>query len=131
LECISGGSLSINTINKFNGKASLKLITESQCFVIEKVKGVDVDKDKINVLYFHYKMEPMQIGDIGYCAGPFLIWLKQGNEDLLIDGVMGVNDWTEQYFYFQPKNNISVKIKLLIGTDRGVWLDDLILLEEY
>jgi hypothetical protein len=126
-----GGSLSIDTSAKYNGASSLKLITETQCFVVERIKGVEVNKDKVYVIHFHYKMEPGQIGDIGYCAGEFLIQLKQGNEYVLDEVISGVNDWTEKYFYFQPINNVPVKIKLLIGTERGVWLDDLILLEEY
>lgn len=124
-----GGKLSIDTVNKFNGESSIKLITETECFIVEGIKGVTVSKDKVYVIHFYYKMKPIQIGDRGFCVGPCMIRLKQGSEQIFMDGLSGVNDWTEKYFYFQPKNDIPVKVELLIGTDKGVWLDDLIVLE--
>jgi hypothetical protein len=125
-----GGTLTIDTVNKFNGKSSIHMVTETDCFIVERIEGVEVDKDKVYVIHFHYKMEPMQIGDPGFCVGPFMIRLKQGSEDIFMDGVMGVNSWTEKYFYFQPSNDIPVKIEILVGTKRGIRLDDLIILEE-
>lgn len=57
--------------------------------------------------------------------------MKQGNETVLLEGCDGTESWTEKYFYFQPINDIPIKIEILIGTFRGVWLDDLIVFEEY
>ena len=125
------GVFLIDTINKFNGEASVNLTADGGCFILEKIEGVPVDKEKIYFIHFYYKLLETQIGEVGHCFGDFMIWLKQGDETLLLDGCHGIESWTEKYFYFQPINNVPVKIKLLVGTEHGVWLDDLIVFEEY
>ena len=125
------GVFLIDTVNKFNEEASVNLTADGGCFKLEKIEGVPVDKEKIYVIHFHYKLLETQIGEAGHCVGDFMIWLKQGGETLLLDGCQGIESWTEKYFYFQPINNVPVKIELLVGTEHGVWLDDLIVFEEY
>jgi len=126
-----GGSFLIDTANKFQGKSSVSLKAVSDCFILEKIQGVPVDKDKIYVIHFYYKLFATQVGETGYCAGNFLIWLKQGDETVLMESCQGIESWTEKYFYFQPKNNVPVKIEHLVGPTHGVWLDNLIVFEQY
>ena len=131
-----GGVLEIDDTNQFNGISSLKLVSTSSCFHLEKIEGVPVDKDKIYVIHFFYQepvttMEELNNGWNWTCMGPCRLELKQGSEVILSEWLAEINSWTEKYFYFQPKNNIPVKIDLLVGTQKGIWLDDLIVFEEY
>lgn len=126
----TGGQFNIDTVNTFNGKSSAFLIAIDHCFETEKIEGVPVDKNKIYVIHFYYKMPPV---NTGLCP-TFELILKQGNEYLInevIDGYNADNSWTEKYFYFQPENNIPVKIDIFVGTTLGIWIDDLIIFEEY
>ncbi|RLD60122.1 MAG: hypothetical protein DRJ01_10185 [Bacteroidetes bacterium] len=125
-----GGTFLIDTINKFNGNSSVNLKANGECFQLEKIEGIPVNKEKIYVIHFHYKLLSTQIGEVGHCVGDFMIRLKQGDETIFLDGCSGVDSWTEKYFYFQPINNIPVKIELLVGTEHGIWLDDLIVFQE-
>ena len=131
-----GGELSIDTVNKLNGKSSIKLISSDQCFHVEKIEGIPVELNRNYVIHFHYKLpvttlEELNNGLSWTCMGPFRLELKQGNEVILSEWLDEIDNWTEKYFYFQPINNVPVKLDLLIGTRKGVSLDDLITLEEY
>jgi len=131
-----GGVMTIDDNNQFNGNSSLKLVSTSSCFHVEKIEGVPVTKDKIYVIHFFYHepvttMEELNNGFMWTCMGPCRLELKQGNDVILSEWLAEIDDWAEKYFYFQPNNNIPVKIELLVGTRKGIWLDDLIVLEEY
>jgi hypothetical protein len=131
-----GGTLEIDTVNTFNGNSTLKLISTDNCFHLEKIEGIDVNKDKVYVIHFNYKLPITTIEELnnGFgwtCMGPYRIEIKQGQDILLSEWCAEIDSWTEKYFYFQPLNNVPVKIEFLVGTKKGLWLDDLLILEEY
>ena len=121
-----GGRFNFDTTNKFEGIASLSFFAVTSCFEIEKIQGVNVDKNNIYMIHFYYKMPPV---NTGLCP-TFELMLKQGSDFILNETISGNNDWTEKYFYFQPINNIPVKISIGVGTLEGLWLDKLIILEQ-
>ena len=121
-----GGVFMLDSINPFNGESSVHLLPITGCFELEKIEGIQVDMSKIYVVHFNYKMEP---ANYGFCP-LFVINIWQGNELLLIASMSATNGWFENYEYFQPLNNIPVKIQISVGHFNGVWLDDLIVFEE-
>ncbi len=126
----NNGKIEISDDQSHNGSSYISLFANEQCFRIERIEGVTVNKDKIYMINFQYKLLGTQIGEPGYFVGDFMIWLQQGDETIFMDGCSETEQWTDQFFYFLPVNNVPVKVILLIGTAHGVWLDDLIFLEE-
>ncbi len=131
-----GGTFEIDTVNTFNGNSSLKLISTDYCFNLEKTEGIPVSEEKVYVIHFNYRMpvttfEELNNGFGWTCMGPYRIEIKQGQDVLLSEWCPEIDSWTEKYFYFRPLNNVPVKIEFLVGTKKGLWLDDLLILEEY
>lgn len=128
------GVMKIDTVDKFNGKSSVYLKPTEFCFVLEKIKGIDVVVDKVYVIHFYYKFESHKVGDVSIntCgSAEFAVKVKQADKYIVNENLSGVSNWTEKYFYFKANSNVPVKIELIAGTDKGIHLDDLIVLSEY
>ena len=122
-----GGRFEFDSVNPFEGRNSIHLLPLTTCFELEKTEGVPVDPSKIYVVNFHYKMQP---ANTGFCVLFYMI-IEQGNEYLATKTMRGTEGWFEKNVYFQPLNGIPVKIRIYVGNYTGVWLDNLIVFEEY
>lgn len=131
----SGGAVSINSNKAYNGNGSINFVSDNQCFLIDKTEGVSIKKDSLYVIHFQCKISaPAQIQKedlTGACLEPFRLELKQGNVAILSEWFKEHDSWTEKYFYFRPVNDAPVKINLMVGANRSIYLDDLSILEKY
>jgi hypothetical protein len=109
--------------------AAVKFTNITQCFQFETMDLIPVQKGKSYELIIVGKANPSQNGDPALCAGNFLIYIIQGDTDLLSASFGNYTSWTQRSFSFEAATSASIKIKFLIGTTRGAWIDDLKLIQ--
>lgn len=107
----------------------LKLKANSGCFVFETVDFISVEKGKSYTLKFKGKVDPPQIGDPAHCVGYFMVYIVQGSDYLIEDGFGDYPDWTQKSYGFEAPTSAGVRIRFMIGTEKGAWLDDLELIQ--
>jgi hypothetical protein len=113
---------------KFAGTRSIHFSPDSGCYVIDRKTGIEVQSGKRYSISFNVVVTPTQIGDPSFCAGDFILTVKQGNEEILYQSVFDAPDWEKKTYYFIAKNNLPVNLNLIVGND--VWLDDLTMVRE-
>ena len=107
----------------------LKLRAVTGCIQLETVDLISVSKGKTYTLKFKGRVDPTLVGETGYCVGDYMIYVEQGSTDIIADGFGNYTGWTQKSFSFEATSSASVKIKFLIGTVKGAWIDDLELIE--
>ena len=107
-----------------------KLTATDGCFQFETIDLIPVETGKTYTLKFKGKVIASQAGDPVFCAGDFLIYIMQGSTVLLSQSFGNYPDWVQKSFSFQATKPVPISIKFLIGTKRGVWIDDLSLTEQ-
>ncbi|HEX2955824.1 MAG TPA: hypothetical protein VHO70_03295 [Chitinispirillaceae bacterium] len=122
------GHTSFDTETKFAGKRSIHFSPDSGCYVIDRKTGINVQSGKKYSITFNTIVNDPQVGKRTYCAGQFILTIKQGNEEILYASVFDAPDWEEKTFYFLPKNDLPVNLNLIIGDD--VWIDDISIVRE-
>ena len=103
----------------------VKLKAVSGCFQYETANEISVEKDKTYILKFKGKAEPTLLGETGYCANDFMVYVEQGNNNPVGVSFGNFTSWTQKTFSFTATSASPVRIKFLIGTTKGVWLDEL------
>ena len=110
--------------------AAVKFTNVTECFLFETLNLLPVVKGKIYELKITGKVNPAQSGDPGLCAGNFLIYVVQGSSNIISESFGNYTSWTQKSFSFEAISSASVKIKFLIGTTRGAWIDSIELIEK-
>jgi hypothetical protein len=109
--------------------SAVKFTNITDCFQFETLNLIPVTKGKTYELKLTGKVNPAQSGDPVLCAGNFLIYVIQGSTIIISESFGNYPSWTQKSFSFEATSSASVKIKFLIGTTRGAWIDDLELIE--
>jgi hypothetical protein len=109
--------------------SAVKFTNITECFQFETMDLIPVQKGKSYELIINGKANPPQNGDPALCAGNFIIYIVQGSTNLLEASFGNYTSWTQRSFSFEAATSASVKIKFLIGTTRGAWIDDLKLIQ--
>ena len=107
-----------------------KLTATDGCFHVETIDLIPVLTGKTYILTFKGKVIQHQVGDPVLCAGDFLIYVMQGNTNLISQSFGNYPDWTQKSFSFQATSSAAIGIKFLVGTTRGAWIDDLTLTQQ-
>ena len=121
----SSGMAEITDSTQTEGSASLHMKAVSGCLSIEKNQGVAVESNTNYELKFDAQAIFSQTGDIASCAGDYLIILSQRDDEIGYFDVYGITGWSTQYEYFTTVSSLPVKVKILIGTYHGAWIDNL------
>jgi len=109
--------------------SAVKFTNITNCFHFETVNLIPVQSGKSYELHLRGKVNESIQGDPVFCAGDFIVWVVQGNENVISQSFGNYPSWTQKSFSFEAKSSASVKIEFLIGTTRGAWIDDLELIE--
>lgn len=109
--------------------AAVKFTNITDCYHFETINPIPVTSGKTYELHLTGKVNQSQQGDPMLCAGDFIIWVIQGNEKLISQSFGNRPAWTKKSYSFVANSSASVKIEFLIGTTRGVWIDDIELTE--
>jgi hypothetical protein len=56
--------------------------------------------------------------------------LFRGSTNLISESFGQYGLWTQKSYSFEAASSAAVKIKFLVGTTRGAWIDDLELIEQ-
>ena len=110
--------------------SAVKFTNITNCFHLETVNLIPVKSGKSYELHLRGKVNESIQGDPMFCAGDFIIWVVQGNENVISQSFGNYPSWTQKSFSFAAKSSVSVKIEFLIGTTRGVWIDYIELIEK-
>jgi len=102
---------------------AVKLDSITNCFQFETKNLIPVQAGKSYALNLTGKVNEAVQGDPMLCAGDFLIYIVQGNTNLLSTSFGNYPSWTQRAFSFTAITSASIKIKFLIGTTRGAWID--------
>jgi hypothetical protein len=143
----SGSSTNVIFSSKFDNQSDLDLWSQSSggqaiidssavkftnvtnCFHFETKNLIRVQSGKSYELRLTGKVNESLEGDPMLCAGDFIIWVVQGNENVISQSFGNYPAWTQKAFSFEAKSSASVKIEFLVGTTRGAWIDNLELVE--
>jgi hypothetical protein len=101
----------------------------TECFYIETLNLIPVHEGRVYELKLIGKVNPAQPGDPAFCAGNFMINVRQGSTILLNESFGHYTSWTKRSFSFEAETSSSINIKFFIGTTRGAWIDNLELVE--
>jgi len=123
-----------NWIQSAGGEAiidseSVKFQNIIQCFHFETVNLISVESGKSYILKVTAKVNHSIEGDPGLCVGDFMIYVIQGSTYLVETGFGDHPNWTTISYSFKVNSSASIKIKFLIGTTRGAWINKLELSE--
>ena len=58
-----------------------------------------------------------------FCAGEFILIIKQGNEQLLYESFVDAPEWELKTVYFKTKSDLPVNIHLIL--DMEAWIDNM------
>ena len=122
------GHTELDQTIKFEGARSIHFSPDSGCYVVDRKTGIDVQGGKRYSISFNVIVTPAQVGGPAYCAGDFILTVKQGNEEILYQSVFDAPAWEKKTYYFQAKNDLPVNLNFIVGND--VWLDDLSMVRE-
>jgi hypothetical protein len=109
--------------------SAVKFTNVTNCFHFETKNLIRVQSGKSYELRLRGKVNESLQGDPMLCAGDFIIWVVQGNENVISQSFGNYPAWTQKAFSFEAKSSASVKIEFLVGTTRGAWIDNLELVE--
>ena len=109
--------------------SAVKFTNLTSCFQLETSSLIPVQKGKTYDLKLTGKVNPAMPGDPVLCAGNFLIYVVQGNSYLISASFGNYPSWTQRSFSFEATSSASVTIKILVGTTRGAWIDNLEFIE--
>lgn len=109
---------------------AVKFQNLTQCFSYESANLIPVSDGGSYVLKITGKVNESIQGDPGLCAGDFLIYVIQGNTNLLQTSFGNHPDWVIMPYSFVASSSAPVKIKFLIGTTRGAWIEKIELIEQ-
>ncbi|MCX6251441.1 MAG: hypothetical protein NTX61_11900 [Bacteroidetes bacterium] len=109
--------------------SAVKFDSITGCFHFETINLIPVKTGKSYELRLTGKVNYHLAGDPVLCAGDFIIWLVQGNTNLIDESFGNYPNWTQRSFSFTATSSASVKIEFLIGSTRGAWIDDIALVE--
>lgn len=107
--------------------SAVKFTNITECFSFETLNLIPVTKGRIYELKLTGKVNPAISGDPALCAGNFIIYVMQNGKNLVSESFGNHTSWTQESFSFETATAESIKIKFLIGTIRGAWIDDLVL----
>jgi hypothetical protein len=110
--------------------SAVKFTNIINCFHFETMSLIPVKSGKSYELKIRGKVNESIQGDPMFCSGDFIVWVVQGNENVISQSFGNYPSWTQNSFSFESTSTVSVKIEFLIGTTRGAWIDDLELLEK-
>jgi hypothetical protein len=109
--------------------SAVKFTNISGCFHFETVNLIPVRKGKSYELQLKGKVNESIQGDPALCSGDFIVWVVQGNTNVISQSFGNYPSWTQKSFSFEAASSTPVKIEFLIGTTRGAWIDNLELIE--
>ncbi len=109
---------------------SVKFDSITECYHFETLNLIPVQKGKVYELKLTGKVNSSTSGDPGLCAGDFLIYVVQGSTNLISESFGQYGSWTQKSYSFEAASSAAVKIKFLVGTTRGAWIDNLELIEK-
>ena len=109
--------------------STVKFTNITDCFHFETLNLIPVQKGKIYDLKLVGKVNPAIIGDPAFCVGNFMIYVVQGSTNIISESFGNYTTWTQKSFSFEATSSASIKIKFLIGTTRGAWIDELEFIE--
>jgi hypothetical protein len=109
---------------------AVKFTNITDCYHFESLNLIPVVKGKTYVLEILEKVNPALEGDPVFCAGNFLIYVVQDSSNLATGSFVLSTSWTHSTMSFKAANSAPIKIRFLIGTTRGAWIDKLELVEE-
>lgn len=109
---------------------AVKFDSITECFHFETLNLIPVQKGKTYELKLTGKVNSSVSGDPAYCVGNFMIYIVQGSTNIISEGFGNYPSWTLRSYSFEATSSAAVKIKFLIGTTRGAWIDDIELIEK-
>jgi len=105
--------------------SAVKFTNITECFDFETLNLLPVQKGKTYELKLTGKVNQAMGGDPALCVGNFMIYIVQGSTNIIAESFGNYPSWTQKSFSFEATSSASVKIKFLIGTTRGAWINDL------
>ena len=109
--------------------STVKFTNITECYHFETLNLLPVQKGKTYELKLTGKVNHSIAGDPAFCVGDFMIYVVQGSTNIISESFGNYSSWTQKSFSFEATSSASVKIKFLIGTTRGAWIDDLEFIE--
>ena len=125
-----GGIASIDETNKYEGNSSLSVKANNDCFHLEIKSALSVKSNKTYIVRYQYQLPEGPDGEFIHCAARFLNWFKQQDKTVITESCLVNNNWVEKQIFFQVDNDTPVKLEFLVGTESGIWIDNMIVFEE-
>ncbi len=111
-----------------NGAVKFQNITS--CFQYETANPIPVQQGKSYALKITGKVNYHLSGDPPLCAGDFLIYVTQDGNNLVSASFGDHPALTAVIYAFTATTAAGIKLKFLVGTTRGAWIDNIELVAE-
>jgi hypothetical protein len=116
------GATDIDTAKYFEGKGAIHFLPKSGCYIIDRKVGIPVTENTNYKIELNMMMNAAAIPG-AFCAGDFILIIKQGNEELLYESFFDAPDWELKTVYFKAKSNLPVNVNLIL--DKETWIDNM------
>ena len=116
------GDYSLDASNKYEGSHSLHLKATGGCFSIYKVNQLEMDPNKAYLIRYRYQINDTEDGQ---CLYNFIIGGEQDKSHVFSYDDNVTDGWLERSYIFQPNDTTPLDIDIQVGTDQGVWFDQL------
>lgn len=131
----SGGSMSVDSTSRIGDSTVLYMTAKEGCFTVNQKEGTSTLPQQQSAILFSYMLPTTTFSDVqagrGYtCAGACRMEILQGNEIVLSEWVRERDFWTSAHFQFRTKSVEPIKIRFIVGTQNGFWIDDIFILEK-
>lgn len=123
----SAGTTNIDTAKFFEGKGAIHFLPKSGCYVIDRKAGIPVAENSNYKIELNIMIKNAEIPG-SFCAGDFILIIKQGNEELLYESFFDAPDWELKTVYFRTKSNLPVNVHLIL--DKEAWIDNMSFVHE-
>jgi hypothetical protein len=131
----TGGVLRVDTSITNTDSLALYLAATDGCFSAEQIQGTPQILKQECAIQFQYQLPITTFNDIrdgnGFtCAGACRMEIFQGEELLLSEWVRERDVWGNAEYFFRTKITDEVKIRFVVGSKKGFWIDDIKLLQK-
>ncbi len=126
----NNGNLTVDNTSKVGDSTVVYMEAEYDCFRAEIKQGVPIVLQQESAIEFSYLLPRTTFNDIRHgeglvCSGACKLEIYQGNEILFSEWLSETSVWTNLQFLFRTKKTEEVKIKFILGTRKGFWIDNI------
>jgi hypothetical protein len=131
----NNGNVQVDHSSSVGDSTVFVMDATDDCFLVEKKKGVAMVLQQESAIQLSYQLPKTTFEDYRHgrelvCSGACKMEIYQGDKVLFSTWISETSVWTDLQFYFRTKLTEEVKIRFILGTQKGFWVDNIKILQK-